>query len=81
MSARFVGRSVPRVNDEPMLRGSARYVADLAREIEAGSVVRSAHETVERLDIERALSSLRRAQVRLNITRRRRRGSVGVPDA
>ena len=33
------------------------------------------------LDIERALSSLRRAQVRLNITRRRRRGSVGVPDA
>lgn len=30
MSSRFVGRSVPRVNDEAMLRGAARYVADLA---------------------------------------------------
>ncbi len=34
---------------------AARYVADLAREIEAGSVVRSAHDAVERLGIERAL--------------------------
>ncbi len=34
---------------------AARYVADLAREIEAGSVVRSAHAAVERLGIERAL--------------------------
>ena len=34
---------------------AARYVAELAREVEAGSVVRSAHDSVERLGIERAL--------------------------
>ena len=34
---------------------AARYVAELARDIEAGSVVRSAHSAIERLGIEREL--------------------------
>jgi carbon-monoxide dehydrogenase large subunit len=55
MSDRFVGRSVPRVNDEKMLRGSARYVADLAGALPGvlyASVIRSpvAHGTLEGLE-------------------------------
>ena len=55
MSARFVGRSVPRVNDEPMLRGSARYVADLAGtlpDVLHAAVIRSpvAHGVLEGLE-------------------------------
>ncbi len=55
MSGRFVGRSVRRVNDEKMLRGSARYVADLAGTLPSvlhAAVIRSpvAHGTLEGLD-------------------------------
>ena len=55
MSARFVGRSVPRVNDETMLRGDARYVADLAGAIPGvlhAAVIRSpvAHGILEGLE-------------------------------
>ncbi len=56
MSARFVGRSIPRVNDETMLRGSARYVADLAGAMEGvrhAAVIRSpvAHGILEGLEV------------------------------
>ena len=61
--------------------------AERADEIDAAraeeAVARARQRIVEHgqdLDIERALSSLRRAQVRLNITRRRRRGSAGAPE-
>ena len=55
MSTRFVGRSVPRVNDEPMLRGSAHYVADLAGALPGvlhAAVIRSpiAHGVLEGLE-------------------------------
>ena len=55
MSTRFVGRSVPRVNDETMLRGDARYVADLAGGIPGvlhAAVIRSpvAHGVLEGLE-------------------------------
>lgn len=57
MSARFVGRSVLRVNDEPMLRGSARYVADLAGTLPGvlhAAVIRSpiAHGVLEGLEVD-----------------------------
>jgi len=57
MSARFVGRSVPRVNDETMLRGAARYVADLAgtlRGVLYAAVIRSrvAHGILEGLEVD-----------------------------
>ena len=44
-----------RVFRAPTHEDAARYVADLAREIEVGTVVRSAHSAVDILDIERAL--------------------------
>ena len=52
----FVGRSVPRVNDEPMLRGAGRYVADLAGsmgDVLYAAVIRSpvAHGVLEGLDV------------------------------
>ncbi len=55
MTGRFVGRSVPRVNDETMLRGAARYVADLASTIPGvlhGAVIRSpvAHGILEGIE-------------------------------
>ena len=55
MTPRFVGRSVPRVNDEPMLRGAARYVADLAGTLGGvlhAAVIRSpvAHGVLEGLE-------------------------------
>ncbi len=57
MSARFVGRSVPRVNGETMLRGAARYVADLAgtlRGVLYAAVIRSpvAHGILEGLEVD-----------------------------
>ncbi len=57
MSARFVGRSVPRVNDETMLRGAARYVADLAGGMAGvlhAAVIRSpvAHGILEGLEVD-----------------------------
>ena len=56
MSARFVGRSIPRVNDETMLRGSGRYVADLAGAMGGvlhAAVIRSpvAHGILEGLEV------------------------------
>ena len=56
MSARFVGRSVPRVNDETMLRGDGRYVADLAAGMAGvmrAAVIRSpvAHGILEGLEV------------------------------
>ena len=56
MNARFVGRSIPRVNDETMLRGSARYVADLAGAmggVRHAAVIRSpvAHGILEGLEV------------------------------
>lgn len=56
MSDRFVGRSVLRVNDEPMLRGSARYVGDLAGALPGvlhAAVIRSpvAHGTLARIEV------------------------------
>ena len=56
MSARFVGRSIPRVNDETMLRGSGRYVADLAGALGGvlhAAVIRSpvAHGVLEGLEV------------------------------
>ena len=44
-----------RVFRAPTREDAARYVADLARDIEARTVVRSAHSAVESLGIERAL--------------------------
>ena len=44
-----------RVFRAPTHEDAARYVAELARDIEAGTVVRSAHSAVDILDIERAL--------------------------
>ena len=57
MSARFVGRSVLRVNDEAMLRGAGRYVADLAGAIRGvlhAAVIRSpvAHGILEGVEVE-----------------------------
>ena len=57
MSARFVGRSIPRVNDEAMLRGTARYLADLAgsmRDVLHATVIRSpvAHGILEGLEVD-----------------------------
>lgn len=57
MSARFVGASVPRVNDETMLRGAARYVADLAGGMAGvlhAAVIRSpvAHGILEGLEVD-----------------------------
>ena len=56
MNARFVGRSIPRVNDETMLRGSGRYVADLAGAmggVRHAAVIRSpvAHGILEGLEV------------------------------
>ena len=44
-----------RVFRAPTHEAAARYVAELARDIEAGTVVRSAHSAVENLAIEREL--------------------------
>ena len=56
MSARFVGRGIPRVNDGAMLRGDARYLADLAGSVPGvmhAAVIRSpvAHGTLEGLEV------------------------------
>ncbi|MCY3663346.1 MAG: molybdopterin-dependent oxidoreductase [bacterium] len=56
MSARFVGRSIPRVNDEAMLRGAARYLADVANSMDGvlhANVIRSplAHGVLEGLEV------------------------------
>ncbi|MYI56557.1 MAG: molybdopterin-dependent oxidoreductase [Acidimicrobiia bacterium] len=57
MSARFVGRSIPRVNDETMLRGAAHYLADLANSMDGvlhAAVIRSplAHGVLEGLEVD-----------------------------
>ena len=57
MSARFVGRSIPRVNDEVMLRGSAHYLADVANSMDGvqhAAVIRSplAHGALEGLEVD-----------------------------
>ena len=57
MSARFVGRSIPRVNDEVMLRGDACYLADLANsmsDVLHAAVIRSpvAHGVLEGMEID-----------------------------
>ena len=57
MSARFVGRSILRVNDEAMLRGAGRYVADLAGamgDVLHAAVIRSpvAHGILEGVEVE-----------------------------
>ncbi len=56
MSTRFVGRSVPRVNDETMLRGEGRYLADLAAGMAGvmhAAVIRSpvAHGILEGIEV------------------------------
>ncbi len=57
MSARAVGRSIPRVNDDAMLRGEAVYLADLAGtmgDLLHAFVIRSplAHGILEGLEVE-----------------------------
>ncbi|MCY3925853.1 MAG: molybdopterin-dependent oxidoreductase [bacterium] len=55
--ARFVGRSIPRVNDEAMLRGTVRYLADLPNSLDGvlhAAVIRSpvAHGVLEGLEVD-----------------------------